>query len=94
MERSIQEQFFHYHLAHPEVYRTLVALARKMRARGVHHVGIGHLWEVMRWTLWVEGGSTEGYRLNNNYRSRYARFIMEQEQDLADFFTVRVLKAA
>ena len=32
-----------------------------------------------------------GFKLNNNYRSRYARLIMEQEADLEGVFQIREL---
>lgn len=89
---SIQRRFEMFHKTNPQVYTALVALARKAKARGVVRLGIGHLWEVARWTLWIEGGFISGQRLNNNYRSRYARLIIAQEPDLASLFETRRLQ--
>jgi hypothetical protein len=88
----LQRAFEAFHAANPQVYATLVRLARGYFTAG-RHVGIGHLWEVMRWQRWVE---TRGdfFRLNNNWRSRYARLIMEQEPDLAGYFETRRLRSA
>jgi len=92
---SIQEEFERFHRENPAVYRTLVRLARAYKARMGRAPGIGMLWEVMRWEIALETRRhPESFRFNNNYRSRYARLIMEQEPDLADAFETRRLRAA
>lgn len=79
-----------FHAQNPHVYRALVELARAAKEKGKLEVGIGMLWEVLRWRLFFET-SDPSFKLNNNHRSRYARLIMAQEQDLAGIFEVRVL---
>lgn len=91
---AIQQQFEVFHKANPQVYETLVRLARQYRDRVDATPGIGMLWEVMRWTIAMETRDVSVWRLNNNHRSRYARRIMEQEPDLADAFETRRLRAA
>ena len=44
-------------------------------------------------TFEVASKPTE-FKLNNDFTSRYARLIMQQEPDLEDFFEVRVLRSA
>lgn len=91
---TIEEAFENFHTANPWVYRALVELARDLVRRGHRHIGIGMLFEVLRWQWWI--GTTDDasdFKLNNNYRSRYARLIMRQEEDLADVFETRVLTA-
>lgn len=90
---SIQTEFIQFHKDNPDVYARLVALARRARSYGYSRLGIGHLWEVMRWDLMVESKGLLEYKLNNNYRSRYARLIMGQEPDLAGFFELRTLRS-
>jgi len=94
-ERSIQEQFEDFHRENPQVYATLVRLAREWRVhRGRRaKIGIGALWERARWELNLH---TQGsaFKLNNNLRSRYSRLISAQEPDLADLFETRQLRAA
>lgn len=92
----LQRDFEAFHHANPEVYDRLVKLARAYLEAGKTHEGIGHLWEIMRWQFWFETrrGEHELYRLNNNWRSRYARLIMEREPDLAQFFETRRLRSA
>jgi hypothetical protein len=91
---TIQGQFEQFHRLNPWIYRQLVALARDMAARGRANIGIGMLFEVMRWNYYrkTDDPSSE-WKLNNNYRSRYARLIRSQEQDLKDAFELRELKS-
>lgn len=88
----IQREFSEFHQNNPHVYNELVRLARGYVARK-RKAGIGHLWEVMRWSLSMKvDDEREDFKLNNNYRSRYARLIMAMEPDLAGFFDTRELR--
>jgi hypothetical protein len=93
-EASIQARFEAFHDAHPEVYDELVALARDAVRAGRSRIGVGMLWEVLRWNRTLRGvEDPSGFKLNDHYRSRYARLIMEREHDLAGIFEVRELRA-
>lgn len=84
-----ERAFLKFHAEHPEVYAKLVDLARQWKhRRGRERISIGVLWEVTRWETAL-GDPEADYRLNNNYRPRYARLIMEQEPDLAGLFETR-----
>lgn len=91
---TIDEAFTNFHNANPWVYTALVQLARDLIRRGHRRIGIGMLFEVLRWQ-WSLGTAdpASDYKLNNNYRSRYARLIMTQEADLMDVFETRTLTA-
>lgn len=93
--RTIDEAFRLFHAANPWVYDALVRLARDMHERGRRRLGIGMLFEVLRWQ-WFRGtlDPSSDFKLNNNYRSRYARMIATYEPDLADIFEMRRLTAA
>lgn len=92
---SIDAAFEAFHTRHPEVYAELVSMARKARARGRQKLGMGMLFEVIRWNRIVGGlpDELEAFKLNNNYRSRYARLIMQREPDLEGFFDTRALRS-
>lgn len=89
----IQASFERFHAENPEVYRLLVQFARQVKASGKPAYGIESLFARLRWHFEIE---TKGdtFKLNNNYRSRYARLIMHREPDLESFFTTRGLVAA
>lgn len=90
---SIQQRFERFHEANPHVYRALVGMARDLKHRGRSRIGIGMLYEVLRWHYAMATGGSD-FKLNNNYRSRYARLIEAQEADLAGVFEKRELLAA
>lgn len=87
----IQSGFERFHADNPEIYRKLVDLAMGAKANGHKGMGISLLWERLRWHFTVEVKDGENFKLNNNYRSRYARLIMRQEPSLAGFFKTRAL---
>ena len=82
--------FWTFHRKHPEVYDALARLARQGVRAGKTKLGIGMLYEVVRWERIIARlpARDEQWKLNNNYRSRYARLIME-EPGLAGIFDVR-----
>lgn len=89
----IYKRFEKFHTENPSVYDNLVRLAREFRRKGSNHnrkMGIGMLYEVLRWNYYmsVEAGEEE-YKLSNDFRAPYARLIMDQEPDLQDAFNLR-----
>lgn len=89
---SIQAAFEQFHERNPWVYRHLVQLARDLHRRGRNKIGIGMLFEVLRWEyLRVTVDPDSDFKLNNNYRSRYARLIAARNPDLVDVFETRKL---
>lgn len=89
---TMQQRFEDFHRGHPDVYRELVKRAREA-ARSGHRCGIRMIWERMRWHFYIEMSGDDEYKLNNNYTSRYARLIEDQEPDLRDFFEKRELRS-
>lgn len=91
---SIEADFQAFHAANPWVYTALVRLARDLVERGHRRIGIGMLFEVLRWQ-WALATVDEAseFKLNNNYRSRYARMIMARNNSLDGVFETRTLTA-
>ena len=89
---SIDAAFVAFHETNPWVYSALVRLARDMQQRGRDRIGIGMLFEVLRWQhALATVDQSSDFKLNNNYRSRYARLIMDTEPDLEGVFQLRQL---
>ncbi len=88
--RTIEQDFREFHAAHPEVYVRLVAMCHEAKLAGVHRIGIGMLWEVLRWERTIKRNG-EDFKLNNNYRSYYARLIMTHNPSLSGIFETRML---
>lgn len=92
---SIDESFAVFHAANPWVADRLTALARDLLARGHTKIGIGMLFEVLRWqTAMATTDAVSDFKLNNTLRSRYARFLMDRHPDLEGVFETRRLLTA
>jgi hypothetical protein len=87
---TIEQAFEKFHAANPQIYRELVARARRAHDAGARRIGIGMLFEILRWRHILRTGGDE-FKLNNNYRSYYARLIMLREPDLEGIFETRRL---
>jgi len=89
----LESKFLKFHEENPEIYIELVNLARQAKKYGRRKMGMKAIWEIMRWERMIQTKDATGYKLNNDYTSRYSRLIMENENDLKDFFETRKLRA-
>lgn len=92
VDQSIQARFSRFHEANPEVYEALVRMARRIKASGQSSYSISGIYEVARFDRFISTTGTP-FKLSNDFRSRYARLIMETEEDLAGFFSTRELRS-
>ncbi len=90
---DLQTRFEQYHTENPHVYEALVRLAKEARTKGKKRISIKMLFEVVRWEHFLTAKDPDGWRLNNNYHSRYARMIMDRVEGLEDIFEIRRLLA-
>jgi hypothetical protein len=87
---SILERFDKFHTENPQVYRSLVQLARDMRSnRADRKIGMKMLFEVLRWNHFLNTNSDDDFKLCNDFTAPYARLIMAREVDLAGAFNLR-----
>lgn len=88
---TIQQKFEVFHRLNPWVYGALEVLAADYMTHR-RRIGIGMLFEVLRWQY----GRTVGddFKLNNNFRSRYVRLLIAHHPEWADAFETRTLRAA
>ena len=91
--RSIEERFNLFHQANPHVLEALERLTAQELTAGHHRLAIDDLFSALRWRFRTPT-SGRGWRLNNDYRSRYARLIKDRHPEWADVFETRPLKAA
>lgn len=92
-ERTIDEVFAAFHQANPHVYTEIERRALALQRVGAVRVGIGAIVEAMRYdyALRTEG---DDYKLNNNFRSRYARLLVADHPELRDVVELRELRSA
>ena len=91
-EGPMEKKFWQFHLAHPEVFTTLVNFAREWRRRrGPDSIcGVCALYERARWEMWFQ--SLDDHpppKLSNNHKPFYARLIMERCPDLEGIFKLK-----
>ena len=87
---KLEQEFWQFHQKNPHVYQLLVELAFQWkRRRPQSHLGIAALFERLRWEMAIQTESDDGYRLRNDLRSFYARWIMHQEPELIGLFELR-----
>ncbi|MEV0445905.1 hypothetical protein AB0I84_10455 [Streptomyces spectabilis] len=88
---SIQDRFEMFHQLNPWILEQLKVLTADCAARGLRRIGIGMLFEVLRWQY---GRATcgEPFRLNNDFRSRYVRIMVEQHPEWSSLFETRELR--
>jgi hypothetical protein len=91
---DLDRAFWRFHRQNPHIYRLLVRYAKQAKAAGRSRLGIKEIFERVRWYVLVETRDPAGFKLNNNYHSRYARLIMLNEPGLAGLFETRKLKTA
>src|SRR4030095_3198875 len=82
-----REAFEIYHAENPHIYAKLREFALEAKRAGRRHIGIGMLYERLRWYTLIEAkGDT--FKVNNNYRAFYARMLME-DPELDGIFETR-----
>jgi hypothetical protein len=93
---TIQEQYEEWRES-PEgklAYSLCRDAALTLKDRGFKHFGIAAIWERARYEAAIQTGPKQAFKLNNNWRSRIARELMNNEIELVGFFETRELRAA
>lgn len=92
---TIAERFAIFHAANPHVFENLRRLAIGLIRRGRTHYSVDALFHILRFHYDIGTvDPTADFKLSNDYTSRYARLLIEQAPELADFFDLRPLRTA
>lgn len=87
-DRPTRAAFLAYHALNPQVYALLRRFALEAKRAGLRRGSIEDVHARLRWHASVEV-KNDGFKVNNNWRPFYARFLMEQEPELEGFFETR-----
>jgi hypothetical protein len=90
---SIQARFERFHDANPWVLAKLEEMTAELVAAGRRRVGIAMLFEVIRWEQ-LRSTTGDPFRLNNSFRSRYARLMMYRHPEWDGVFETRETRSA
>ena len=89
-EEAKEAAFIKFRDENPRVMANLIAMTRRAKLAGHNRVGIGMLFEVLRWDqMMATRRSEDDFKLNNNFRSYYVREIEERCPDLVGMFEKR-----
>jgi hypothetical protein len=91
--KTIESRFIDFDAKYPEVYEELRRLAIQLRGEGRKRIGIGEIYEVARYNLRTTAKDDEGFKLNNDFRSRYSRKLIAEIPQLAPCFEMRATRS-
>lgn len=93
MRPSIQKRFEEFDTAHPEVYRLFCSLVDQLIRSGKQRYSSDSVLHRIRWEYAVNPGREfDGFKINNDFSSRYARKYAGDWPDRIEFFETRMLK--
>lgn len=82
--------FWQFHDDNPWVLTHLVRLSLEAVAKGFSRVGLDLLLNILRWeTTTPVTVASDGFKINDRHRSRYARVIMHVRPELRGLFELR-----
>lgn len=91
-QATAEERFTRFLTLHPEVYTEFRKIAGDLLARGIQHYGAKAIMEVIRFHRAMSGQDEQNpFKIDNNWTSRIARKLIEDDSRFADFFEVRKL---
>ncbi len=90
----IQANFEKFHAANPRVFELWKMFTMQMIRAGFKQGSASLVAERIRWETVISTTSDPPVKLNNNYRSRYARLWMQENPTWAGFFRTRGLAAS
>lgn len=85
---TIERRFNEFHKQNPHVYMALEDLALRAHAAGVKRLGIAALVETLRYSASLQTVG-DAYKINNNFRSLYARLLIHQHPELRGLLNLR-----
>lgn len=85
---ALDKKFWDFHKANPHVFTKLEELTKQAHDRGRKKIGIGMIFEVIRWNSFM-ATTGDPYKLNNSYRSRYVRILIQKHPEYKDLFETR-----
>ena len=89
---SLDEKFERYHRENPQVFELFRRFAFDAKRTG-RRIGAKAIMERIRWEMNLTTRDSEGFKINNNYTSRYVRLLEEKYPEFKGFFEKRELRS-
>lgn len=94
MKSTIQERFEAFDAAHPDVFELFKRFAEAAVQMGRRRGGAKLLIERIRWHYFTSSTANGAdFKIDNRFTSRYARKLIAERPEFADFFELRKLQA-
>jgi hypothetical protein len=90
---TIYDRFVEYHGKNPEVYELFRRFAHQLWSRGFRKYSADAIIHQIRWTVALDRGPDEQFKISNNYVTWYARMLIHNEPQFKNFFSIRELRA-
>ena len=91
LKMSIDSDFQQYHADNPHIYRLFTRFAERALDAGFATYSSKSIFERLRWHMHFDSKDKDDFKINNNYTSRYARMLMEDDPRFDGFFRTRGL---
>jgi len=83
-------QFIQFHLDNPHIYDLILKRCSFLKNKGKDHYSIEAIVNIIRWEYDVGiHQDKSGFKFSNNYKSFYARLIMDNNPHLKGFFKMK-----
>lgn len=91
-ESRLDLLFAEYHARNPQVYELFKKFSRQVKVAGHKHFGAKAIIERIRWEVAVQTRDFQGFKVNNNFTSRYVRLLERECPEFVGFFKKRALR--
>jgi hypothetical protein len=93
MRTDLDAKFAEYHHENPDIYAAFKRAAFKVRRTGRTHFGAKCIMEYVRFQTAVSGAHLDGFKINNNFTSRYVRMLETDCPEFDGFFEKRQIRS-
>ena len=90
---SLDERFAAYHKVNPQIFELFEKYTFELKKAGVDHFGAKAIMELIRFHVVTTTLDPKGFKINNNFTSRYVRLLVAKWSQLDGFFETRGLKS-
>ncbi len=90
---SIQTRFEEWLERNAELYAAIRRYAYQALRSGRRRFGIAAIIERVRWDVEIDSRGDEPFKINNDYRSRIVRRLIQEDPRFEDLFVTRELRA-
>lgn len=84
--------FLKYHRDNPRIYKLVLRFTKQVKEAGFTRYSIWPIIGRIRWHVYIETRSSDGFKISNNQTPYYSRLLMYREKDLRGFFKIHILK--